>query len=113
MPRVIKINMRLRDAACDQHPRTGPVKVAEKLHRPARARLAGVRLSPAWLMTRHDDIVRQSERAAAATPAFQSGCRKLTSFATCDVTPEDVAWVLGALIADQSSGPCSGEAPAA
>jgi hypothetical protein len=59
VPRVIKINMRLRDAACQQHPGARPVKIPEKLDEAVRTRPATVRLVPAPLMTWHTDIVQR------------------------------------------------------
>jgi len=53
--------MRLRDAACQQHPRARPVQVAQQLDQAIRTRLATVRLDPVPLMTWHNDIVQRCE----------------------------------------------------
>jgi len=57
MQRVIKIDMGLRDAARQQHPRAGPVEVADELDRATRARPVGIRPRSVPLMTRHNDSV--------------------------------------------------------
>jgi hypothetical protein len=89
VPRLIKINVGLRDAVYQQHPRVRPVEVAEQLDAAIRARLviarltaarlsaarlvtawlsaarlvttwlAAVRLTPAALLAWHDVIVRR------------------------------------------------------
>ena len=57
MQRVIKIDVRLRDPARQQHPRARPVEVADELDRAARGGPASIRPRPVPLMTRHNDSV--------------------------------------------------------
>ena len=57
MQRIIEIDMGLRDAARQQHPRARPVEVADELDRATRADPASIRPRPAPLMTRHNDSV--------------------------------------------------------
>jgi len=59
MQRVIKIDMGLRDAVRQQHPRARPVEVADELDRATRARPVGVWPRPVPLMTRHNDSVHR------------------------------------------------------
>jgi len=59
VPRIIQVNMRLRDPACQQHPRARPVQIPEQLDLAAGVRPVTIRLGSAQLMTWHTDIVQQ------------------------------------------------------
>jgi hypothetical protein len=59
VPRVIEIDVGLRDATRQQHPRARPVEVADEFDRATRAGPAGVRPRPVPLMPRHDNSVHR------------------------------------------------------
>jgi len=59
MPRIIKIDMGLRNAAGQQHPRARPVEVTDKLDRVTRIGPTRTRCRLIPLMTWHEDSVHR------------------------------------------------------
>ena len=66
MPRIIKIDIGLRNATGQQHPRARPVEVTDKLRRVARIKTTRARRRPVPLLTRHEDSVHR--RGPAGCP---------------------------------------------
>jgi len=67
MQRVVKVDVGLRDAARQQHPRARPVEIADDLDRATRAGPGSIRPRRVPLMIRHNDSVHQSRTGRAST----------------------------------------------
>ena len=57
VPRIIKVNVGLRNAVDQQHPRARPVQVAQQLDAASHARPGATGRGPVPLTIRHNDIV--------------------------------------------------------